>query len=248
MISALSPAWPAPLGVCAYFTTRHGGTSVGAYTSLNLATHVGDDPAAVAANRARLSQALVLPSAPRWLAQIHGAQAVEVTRPTATPPVADAAWTSARNVVCAVLTADCLPILLCNLTGTKVAAIHAGWRGLAGGVIANTCEKFAAAGPWIAWIGPGIGPQAYAVGVDLRERFLALDEAYAEAFHYAEGAWHANLARIAHHQLQRAGATNIATYAGYTDSQPAEFPSFRRDGVCGRFASLIWISEETPQC
>ncbi|MSQ68184.1 MAG: peptidoglycan editing factor PgeF [Gammaproteobacteria bacterium] len=241
MIAPLTPAWPAPPGICAYVTTRHGGTSVGPYASLNLATHVGDDPAAVAANRVRLIQALALPSPPRWLTQIHGPHGIDAALPTATPPVADAAWTCARGVVCAVLTADCLPILLCDMAGTAVAAIHAGWRGLVAGVIANTCENFPAAGPLLAWIGPGIAPPAYRVGADLRARFLALDGAHAGAFHYTHGAWHADLAHLADHQLRRAGVTEVYTYAGGTGHQPADFPSFRRDGVCGRFASLIWI-------
>ena len=240
MIPLLTPDWPAPARVGACVTTRAGGVSAAPYASLNLATHVGDDAVSVATNRARLLTALALPAAPRWLSQVHGNRCVDAA--TVSDGVeADAAYTTAAGIVCAVLTADCLPVLLCDRTATRVAAVHAGWRGLDAGILPRAVQALGVdAGEVIAWIGPGIGVDAYAVGASLRERFISQDPACADCFEPRGDTWHANLAAIAAHQLAGAGVRAISRHAGCTYADP-RFYSYRRDGVTGRFASLIWI-------
>ena len=164
----IRPDWPASAHVHAVCTTRTGGVSRAPYDSLNLGDHVGDDPRAVAENRARLRNVLGLPAEPRWLQQVHGNCAVDVAAQTL-PCQADAAYTDQPGVVCAVLTADCLPLLLCDRAGTRVAAVHAGWRGLANGVIERALESFTACGSELmAWLGPAIGPQAFEVGDEVQ--------------------------------------------------------------------------------
>lgn len=239
------PDWPLPPGVEARVTTRTGGFSRGPYASFNLAQHVGDEPAEVAANRARLSADLALPAPPRWLEQVHGTTCVEAAEIGDDPPVADAARTSTPGVVCAVLTADCLPVLLCDDAGETVAAVHAGWRGLADGVLASALHQLPPPSRLRAWLGPGISGMAYAVGPELRERFVALDPAHDQAFVRREGQWYADLPTIAAHQLTLAGVTRIHRDAHCTHARADLFWSYRRDGVCGRFASLIWITPGT---
>ncbi|MGE3772067.1 MAG: peptidoglycan editing factor PgeF [Gammaproteobacteria bacterium] len=222
-------------------TTRLGGVSGGAWAALNLATHVGDDPAAVAANRARLAAALELPGAPRWLTQVHGTHCVDAATIPA-PVEADASHAHTPGVVCAVLTADCLPILLCDRDARCVAAVHAGWRGLHDGVIAAAIDGLGVpAGRLCAWIGPGIGVDAYVVGEDLRERFVAREPALAACFERRGGDWHADLSAIARRQLDAAGVGAVAASGLCTFTDP-RFYSYRRDGLTGRFASLIWLS------
>lgn len=242
MTACLRPDWPAPPTVRAVVTLRDGGASSGPYASLNLATHVGDRPDAVAANRARLANALQLPSQPCWLEQVHGNACVGAVPAASTPPVADAAWTVTAGVVCAVLTADCLPILLCDRAGTSVAAVHAGWRGLANGIIPNAVNCLPASRGLIAWIGPGIGPLAYRVDDGFRERFLALESGYDGAFLRHPDGWHCDLGAIATHQLRAAGVETVLRYSGCNHAEPQRFFSHRRDGMCGRFASLIWLA------
>ncbi len=240
-IEWLVPAWPAPSNVRAVCTTRTGGVSVGAYASLNLATHVGDDPAAVATNRQRLCTALALPSEPCWLEQTHGANLVEA-RAYPAPPSADASFTTVRGRVCAILTADCLPILLCDRLGTMVLAIHAGWRGLFNGIIASTltrCDRPSA--DWLAWVGPGISVAAYAVGAELAAEFIAKDPQYAPFFVTRANITYADLSGLAAHQLHAVGVSSITRDSGCTAADAARFFSYRRDGVTGRFASLIWL-------
>ncbi len=241
MIAPLLPDWPAPPRVRALVTTRAGGVSAGHYASLNLATHVGDEPAAVAANRHRLLATCALPAAPRWLNQVHGTAVIEAAASGLELPTADAAFTTRRGVVCAVLTADCLPILLCDRAGTTVAAVHAGWRGLSAGVIAAALTKLPPAADLLAWVGPGIGPQHYQVGAELRAQFLALDPAHAAAFSQRAGAWYADLAQLAVRQLEQAGVGGVYTSGLCTYANSTDFFSFRRNPVCGRIASLIWI-------
>ena len=241
MIAPVVPDWPAPPRVRALVSTRAGGVSAGPYASLNLATHVGDEPAAVATNRDRLRAACALPAAPRWMNQIHGTQVIEAAMSGPEIPTADAAVTSQRGVVCAVLTADCLPILLCDRAGTTVAAVHAGWRGLAAGIIATTLARLPPAAELLAWIGPGIGPQHYQVGGELRAQFLAQDPGHAAAFAQRAGAWYADLAQLAVHQLAQAGVGGVYASGLCTYANPTDFFSFRRNPVCGRIASLIWI-------
>lgn len=242
MIAPLVPDWPAPARIRALVTTREGGVSEGDYASLNLATHVGDAPTAVMRNRELLAAACALPATPRWLNQVHGATVIDATTHPAAIPDADAAFTRQTGVVCAILTADCLPILLCDRAGTTVAAVHAGWRGLAGGVIAASLQHLPAAGDLLAWVGPGIGPQHYQVGSELRQRFLALNPAHEAAFEERAGVWYADLAQLAIQQLQRAGVGSITASGLCTYADPARFFSFRRNPVCGRIASLIWIA------
>ncbi len=238
----LWPDWPAPAPVRAVCTTRVGGISRSPYASLNLGDHVGDDPRVVAQNRAWLRGVLNLPADPSWLLQVHGADTVDAAVQTR-PCQADAAYTDRPGVVCAVLTADCLPLLLCDRVGTRVAAVHAGWRGLAGGVIERALESFSAPGSELmAWLGPAIGPRAFEVGEEVRAEFVAHDAVAAAAFQPARaGHWYADLYTLARQRLVACAVT--AVYGGehctYTD--PTRFYSYRRDGSTGRMASLIWL-------
>ena len=240
------PDWSAPANVRALVTTRRGGVSVGPYSSLNLGTHVGDDPLAVAENRRRLGEQL--PASPLWLDQRHGVAVVDAARcPPASVPPADAALARRPATVCAVLTADCLPILLCDRRGSVVAAAHAGWRGLRAGVIEETVGAMAVAGSeLLAYLGPAIGRQAFEVGDEVRNAFVAVDAGAVVAFvALGEGKWLADLYSLAHQRLAALGVTEI--YGGaYCTAQDEElFFSYRRDGVCGRMASLIWL--EAPE-
>lgn len=240
-ISALTPDWPLPARVRACISTRDGGVSQPPYTSLNLALHVGDESARVEENRRLLAAALALPASPRWLTQVHGVRCVNAAD-TSDAVEADASYATEPGVVCAVLTADCLPILLCDRAGSTVAAVHAGWRGLHDGVIAGCLGALPCrADQLLAWIGPGIGVHAYTVGAELRAAFLALDAAYADCFRETDGAWQANLAGIARKQLAAAGISTISQYAGCTYREHQLFYSYRRENRTGRFASLIWI-------
>lgn len=234
------PDWPAPAKVRALATTRAGGVSAGPYASLNLGDHVGDDPAAVAENRARLRKHL--PAEPLWLKQVHLAHVADADSASGVPE-ADASVARQRGKVCAVLTADCLPLLLCDKTGAVVAAAHAGWRGLAGGVIEAAVEAMRVSpGEVLAWLGPAIGPAAFEVGGEVRDAFLAFDPAAEAAFVAREnGKWLADIFLLARLRLGKIGVT--AVYGGgvctYSDSE--RFYSYRRDGATGRMASLIWL-------
>ena len=235
------PNWPAPSWVKAVSTTRDAGVSGGVYASLNLAEHVGDDRQAVAENRRRLRESLALPAEPLWLQQVHG-RAVVVADTAAAGAQGDAAVSRMAGHVCAVMTADCLPVLLCDRAGTRVAAAHAGWRGLADGVIEAAVAAIGVpANSLLAWLGPAIGPQAFEVGADVRAAFLAHDASAADAFRPHGERWHADLYRLAHQRLAALGVTDV--YGGdlctYTDS--ARFYSYRRDGTTGRMATLIWM-------
>ncbi len=238
------PRWPAPSRVRAVSTTRHGGMSRPPYAALNLAEHVGDDAAAVAANRGYLGQAMRLPSMPSWLQQVHGTQVVDAAGVTP-PVVADAAYALEPGVICAVLTADCLPVLLCDRGGRAVAAAHAGWRGLAAGVIEQTIAALPVPGDELmAWLGPAISAEAYVVGEEVRETFVTHDPAAETAFRPAAGGgWHADLYRLARQRLQSHGV--IAVHGGEfcTYQDPVRFYSYRRDGVTGRMATLIWLQD-----
>lgn len=226
-------------------TTRAGGVSAGPYASLNLGDRVGDDPACVARNRALLRARLALPAEPLWLAQVHGCE-VALSGTDRPGCEADAAIARAPGQVCVAMTADCLPILVCDRHGTSVAAIHAGWRGLANGVIERTLARLGGdPADWLAWLGPAIGPDAFEVGPEVRAAFLAADPGAEAAFRAQPGGkWLADLYALARARLAAAGATRIfgGDYCTYTDAD--RFFSFRRDGICGRMASLIWIGEE----
>lgn len=237
------PDWPAPANVRALVTTRHGGVSIGPYASLNLGDHVGDDPAAVAANRHLLRTHL--PAEPVWLQQVHGTRCIAAA--TAVPnSEADAAFTRSPGVVCAVLTADCLPILLCDTDGTVVAAAHAGWRGLAAGVIEATVAVMAVPGErLLAWLGPAIGPQHFEVGGEVRDTFIAHDPQAVQAFvarpNGTQGKWLCDIYLLAAQRLKALGVCRLASADFCTVRDAERYFSYRRDGATGRMASLIWL-------
>jgi YfiH family protein len=236
----LAATWPAPSRVHAGVTTRTGGVSLPPYDSLNLALHVGDDPAAVAENRERLRRFLCLPAEPIWLNQVHG---VQVCTDVQAGAQADACVSHQPGQVCVVMTADCLPVLLCDQAGTVVAAAHAGWRGLAAGVIVETLTRMLVEPATImAWLGPAIGPQAFEVGDDVRRVFLDLNDAYARVFtSHTPGKWLMDLYAAARLQLADLGVTQLygGEHCTYQDRQ--RFYSYRRDRATGRMASLLWI-------
>jgi polyphenol oxidase len=236
----LEPNWPRPTNIRALITTRAGGVSSAPYASFNLGDHVGDDPANVAANRARLRAQL--PNEPRWLRQIHGTRVADLDNETKLTP-ADAAVTRTRGTVAAILTADCLPVLLCADDASVVAAAHAGWRGLCDGVLeaAVAAMRVEPAGVF-AYLGPAIGAAAYEVGAEVREAFVARDAQAAHAFApNARGRWQADLYVLARLRLRAAGVARIDGGDFCTHSERERFFSFRRDGVTGRMASLIWM-------
>lgn len=261
----ITPDWPAPQNVRALQTTRNGGLSVAPYISLNLGTHVGDAPLTVARNRMLLNT--ILPSEPVWLEQVHGTVVANADHANCRE-IADACIARNRGAVCVVMTADCLPILLCDTQGTVVAAVHAGWRGLAAGVIEATVSAMQAQGfagasharesTLMAWLGPAISQTAFEVGAEVREIFVAQHPAAASAFTPSplggegcgEGSsaacsepkkYLADLYALARLRLNALGITQI--YAGnrctYTESE--QFFSYRRDGVTGRMATFIWL-------
>ncbi len=257
----LIPDWPAPANVRALCTTRAGGGSLAPWTGLNLAAHVGDDAGAVVANRALLRRQL--PADPVWLTQVHGTRVIDPAThtPDLPPPEADAARTQARRTPCAVLTADCLPILLCDRGGgrgatpaaatraaaTEVAALHAGWRGLADGVIEATAAAMQTRPrDWLAWIGPCIGPEAFECGDDVVAAFCDGHPEARSAFRphpHNPGKWLGDLPAIARQRLVALGVPPSAIHGGdlCTVSDPQRFYSFRRDGVTGRMASIVWL-------
>lgn len=233
------PDWPAPPAVRALITTRAGGASQGAYASLNLGLRCGDDEASVRENRARLQRAL--PQAPKWLAQVHGAHVIEADHLNHMP-AADASVARAPGTVCAVMIADCLPVLLCDEDGTTVAIAHAGWRGIAAGVIENTVAATKVVPDKLrSYLGPGIGPRAFEVGPEVREAFLARDKKSSGAFvALAADKWLADLFGLARRALSRAGVSRIYGGGLCTYSDAERFFSYRRDGTTGRMAALIW--------
>ena len=242
-VPLIVPDWPAPRSVQAVVTTRLGGVSTGPYASFNLGDHVGDDPAAVIANRRLLAEALALPAVPHWLRQVHGTHVMRVSGMVTTEPLeADGAWTDEIGVVCTVGTADCLPVLFCDLAGTHVAAAHAGWRGLAAGVLEATVAALdVAPDRLLAWMGPAIGATAFEVGPEVREAFLRIDVAAAAAFRPGPGdRWRADLTLLARQRLNRLGVNGVWGGQWCTASDPDRFFSYRRDGVTGRMATLIW--------
>lgn len=240
MSSFIVPDWPAPEGVRALSTTRRGGVSEPPWQGFNLGDHVGDDPLAVAANRATLRREL--PAEPVWLSQVHGTRCVDAA--LAGPDAqADASFTRQRGVVCAVLTADCLPVLLCDERATVVGIAHAGWRGLAAGVIEATVVAMGEPGARLmAWLGPAIGARAFEVGGEVREQFLASDAAAADAFAAAAGGkWLCDIHRLARRRLHALGIRRVAGADFCTVNDVQRCFSYRRDGVTGRMASLIWL-------
>ena len=237
----LLPTWPAPAGVFSLMTTREGGVSCPPWDSLNLGDHVGDDAAHVAENRARLR--VQLPAEPAWLKQIHGATVVDVSSDALT---ADASITRQTGCVCAVLTADCLPVLFCDRAGRVVAAAHAGWRGLAQGVLEATVAAMQVPpGDVLAWMGAAIGPDAFEVGDDVRQTFIKQHPEAAAAFvphpSGVPGKWLADMYQLARNRLNRVGVQAIYGGGRCTFNEAGLFYSYRREGVTGRMASLIWL-------
>jgi YfiH family protein len=249
-VALLRPAWPAPPAVQAAFSLRGGGVSAPPWASLNLGTHVGDDPAAVRENRRRLAAALALPAEPVWLEQVHG---VEVWRPPAggareaaadLPPRADAIVVDRPGVVAAIMVADCLPVLFCDREGSVIAAAHAGWRGLAAGVLENTVAAMGRpAGRLLAWLGPAIGSAKFEVGGEVREAFLAADPGAATRFRAGAGdRWMCDLPGLARDRLHTLGVGAVWGGEECTASEPGRFFSHRRDAPrTGRMAALVWI-------
>lgn len=243
--STITADFAAGSGVHGVSTLRTGGVSTGHCESLNLATHVGDSPACVAENRRRIEQRLGLPSPPVWLDQCHGTRVavLDDAPPDRPPSQTDAAVTHRAGRVLAVLTADCLPVLLSSRVAGVIAVAHAGWRGLAAGVIEETIAAMRApAGSIDAWLGPAIGPQAFEVGREVRTVFLGRDPGSADCFETAgEGKWLADLPLLARRRLAAAGVNRVTGGTWCTYSEPERFFSYRRDGECGRMASLLWM-------
>jgi len=220
-------------------TTRLGGYSVAPYGSLNLGLHVQDDGLAVAKNRQLLSD--YLPSEPVWLNQVHGVEVIDVTKSLCVQD-ADASFSKNKNVVCVTMTADCLPVLLCNQQGTAVASIHAGWRSLCDGVIEATIKMMGVESEELmAWLGPAIGPDAFEVGSEVREAFIAQDAQADQAFNAYGDKWLGDLYEIAKQRLNKQGLNKIYGGGECTYSNPSRYFSFRRDGLTGRMATMIWF-------
>lgn len=250
------PHWAAPANVGALSTTRHGGVSAGPAAAMDLGlaagTRGGDSPTSLSHNRQRL--AAYVPSPPIWLRQVHGnavtvLDAATIDDARAAPPVADAAVTRERGVVCAVLTADCLPVLLADRSGTAVGVAHAGWRGMSSGVIEATVEALVALGgarhDLVAWLGPAIGPRAFEVGADVRDAFAAGDPGSIECFApHAAGKWLADLYALARRRLAAAGVAAVGGGGECTYSDSARFYSYRRERDTGRMATLLWLDPE----
>jgi hypothetical protein len=261
------PDWPAPARVGALVTTRRGGVSAGPLAAMNLGRRGRDEASALAENRRRL--AAFLPSPPRWLDQVHGTAIATLTRESAirAAPVADAAVTRERDVVCAILTADCLPVLFADRTGVAVGIAHAGWRGLAAGVleatIAALCDLGVRREDLMAWLGPAIGPTRFEVGTDVRDAFCADDDGAAACFTPHEPAgptqgriperaarryssepakWHADLYGLARRRLARGGVIRVSGGGYCTFTDEARFFSHRRDPGTGRMAAMVWLA------
>jgi YfiH family protein len=239
----LWPQWPAVIGVRAVCTLRTGGVSRAPYDSFNLGAHVGDVSEAVAENRRLLQRELALPREPLWLEQVHGAQVVNADEIAADAPAprADGAVSRRAGTVLAVLVADCLPVLIAARDGGAVAVAHAGWRGLAAGVLESTVAALAGSGPLQAWLGPSIGMEHFEVGEEVLAAFEA-QRGDARAFApNARGRWRCDLQQLARTRLRALGIESIHAEASCCYAQPHRFYSYRRDGTTGRMAALIWL-------
>ncbi|MCV2403729.1 peptidoglycan editing factor PgeF [Marinomonas sp. C2222] len=237
------PNWPAPESVKAYVSNRAGGVSVSPFDSLNLGMHVQDDAESVRENRRLFSEATDMPDSLVWLNQVHGTDVVQLPCDN-TPESADAAFSSMKDQVCAVLTADCLPVFFCDESGGQVAVAHAGWRGLCSGVLESTLACFEKADQVMAWLGPAIGPAAFEVGGEVREAFIEMLPEADKAFKPANesGKWLGDLYLLARQRLAAAGVTQVygGDYCTFTEKH--QFFSYRREGKTGRMASVIWLS------
>jgi purine-nucleoside/S-methyl-5'-thioadenosine phosphorylase / adenosine deaminase len=245
------PDWPAPKRVKAVSTTRKGGVSLAPYNGLNLGLHVGDDTDRVQQNRSLLQHELSLVQAPAWLNQIHSSKVIDLKQPLTGLIDADGSYSREPGLACVIMTADCLPVLLCDKDGTQVAAVHAGWRGLAGGIIEAALDKFSVpANEIMAWLGPAIGPTAFEVGGEVRQQFMAVDPQAALAFtpqakvvdgQSGSDKWLANIYLLATQRLQKYGITQVYGGDHCTVNEAELFYSYRREPTTGRQASLIWL-------
>jgi hypothetical protein len=264
-VAWIIPDWPAPPEVRALSTQRGGGTSAAPFESFNLGAHVGDSAETVLDNRRRLRALARLPAEPVWLSQQHGSEVLDLDglqgapgtdapgaeapgaeAPGAEAPrPADASFTHRAGRVCAILTADCLPVLLTSDSGAGVAAAHAGWRGLAAGVVEATVQGLALPpSSLLAWLGPGIGPEHFEIGAEVREALLRADPGAEEAFlPNARGRYMADLAALARRRLERLGVVRIYGGGACTYASPERYFSHRRDGRTGRQATLIWLEK-----
>ena len=235
------PDWPAPANVKALQTTRHGGVSAAPYDTLNLGDHVGDAPLAVARNRMLLGP--LLPSEPVWLKQVHGTEVIDAAEAGCGAVEADACISREKGAVCVVMTADCLPVLLCDKQGSVVGAAHAGWKGLAAGVIEATVQAMdVAPQSLMAWLGPAIGREAFEVGGEVRATFVAAHPQAASAFTAGQpGKWIADIYALARIRLDALGITQIYGGDFCTYRERDRFFSYRRDGVTGRMGTFIWL-------
>lgn len=244
--SFIYPNWPAPARVKSLSTTRVGGFSESPWDSFNLAQHVGDAPDRVDENRQLLMQFGQLPEAPNWMDQVHGCEVItQGTHPSSSSAQADACYTDQPEKVCAVMTADCLPLLLCDRQGLQVAAIHAGWRGLIAGVIEQGVSRFSGeSGELLVWLGPAIGAKHFEVGSEVKAAFEEIDSNAKKAFRKSSnGRWLCDLYLLAKQRLNKLGVSKVYTddYCTFSDSQ--RFFSYRRTGQTGRMATMIWIEK-----
>lgn len=262
MIKIIEPDWPAPKKVKAYSTTRHGGNSVGVFASLNLGAHVSDSVKEVDSNRALIQWHLNMPAAPTWLNQVHGSNILDLsslsTRPTQSASVtsstaineqltADAAYSRVKNEICTIMTADCLPILITDIQGNQVAAIHAGWRSLGIGIVEETRKTFSCSdNELIAWLGPAISEKHFEVGEDVYNLYLADSPESGKAFKLSDthsDKWMADIYELARIRLNRCGIKKVFGGEHCTYENNEDFFSYRRDNTTGRMATFIWIEE-----
>jgi YfiH family protein len=236
--SIIKPDWPAPESVNALFTTRHGGSSKGLFQGFNLASHVGDQAEDVDSNRRDLAKMLGVEGESCWISQVHGNGVIEATNTTLLE--ADAHYTTKPDLPIAVLVADCLPVLLCDMAGTCVAAVHAGWRGLACGVLRTAVKSLADKDELMAWMGPAIGPCHFEVGPEVRAAFPAMMAHFTPADQPSH--WMMDMWAIAAIQLNEMGVTRIYSSRQCTYCDAANFYSYRRDGGGGRMAAVAWLS------
>ncbi|MDP6080806.1 MAG: peptidoglycan editing factor PgeF [Arenicellales bacterium] len=240
-IQLLSANWPAPSQVRALTTLRTGGVSSGVFSTFNLAAHVGDERDAVTNNRAELKRTLCLPAEPCWLSQVHGCGVVDVSTGSV-GTVADAAYTTTPGPVVAVMTADCIPLFLSDTDGSFVAIVHVGWRGLCAGVIEALLGKLTLpSGRILAWTGPGIGSDVYQVRADVRETLIDAFPGHESALVATGNHWIADLPKMVEQRLRRQGVIHIFHSGQCTYRQADAYFSYRRDGQCGRMASLAWL-------